>query len=264
MDDNAINLITSKLTKKSWIINQKGKRITEKFKIINKQEYDQFVRLITDKGTYIYHKQRDMILYHQPKGVKLGLRKLSDNAYAVEEDFQMVTLYNAQGYRVHDFEMVLRHGQDGFHVRKDGKWGVINSDLEWTVTPVFEKPVIYNEYGYATLIKEEKGLIINKKGETVTQIDNCTDLKFLSEDLIKIGYGKSCGVINLSGQILIPNQFADIEYLQNHLIVLGFDDKKGLYDKNGTKVLECIYDKITPWFDTFIAQQITTVQIPIN
>lgn len=114
----------------------------------------------------------------------------------------------------HDDDNNLWYEENILKVQRNGKYGLIN--LEGTL-------VLDCEYDSITPIQGVKNsLIVKKEGKT--------------------------GLVNSNGKIIVPAEYQEVSTLtsngDNGYIVKSSENKFGVFTKDGTKALDCIYDNI--------------------
>lgn len=258
-----ITLVKSRITKRSWLVNASGRRITPKFKIVNEYKVGGFVELTTKHLTIIYHEQVPKILSSETVG-GVSLYRLTDKlynlSYCKENDYGYY-LYSSNGTKIYNtsFESirVLSHAiiavetNDGYRLLDEKGNVIVDPSVK---NQVWRDVSAYNKFGYAkvTLERWNKYAVINKLGEYMFAPIECTALDFLTEELILVTRNKKYGVINIKGEEIVPAIYSDIEMVGDYFVVKI--QKYGLLDKAGKVLLECIYDEIIETPDKFVVR----------
>ena len=104
-------------------------------------------------------------------------------------------------------------------ISKSGKVGLINTDLKWTINPIFDNMAVYGEGLYATE-KNGKTGFINPQGEVIIPFDYGIDFSVKKETRFKNGIAilhkkQKYGIINKENKIIIPFEYDAILLLEN-------------------------------------------------
>lgn len=152
-----------------------------------------------------------------------------------------------------------------FALYKDDKWGIVDSNGNITINPMYQEMVIVPDSGKDVFlctydVNEETGeyktKAVNSKNEQIfTKYDKVEALEnydkdsniWYEKDVLKVEKDGLWGLINLDGNEILAPEYDNIETLkgfENSLIV----EKKGLVglvNAKGVKVLDADYIKIT-------------------
>ncbi|MBO5233557.1 MAG: WG repeat-containing protein [Prevotella sp.] len=137
-------------------------------------------------------------------------------------------------------------------VRKDGLAGLVDSNLEYILQPIYDAISMPTEEGYIICVKDGMIGCINTKGETVLDfkyrhwqpsLGNCFYIPI--EGLIDvIGNNGKYGYINTKGEVVIDFKFDYAESFESGVAPVRINNKWGLIDKNGEFVVEPQYEEI--------------------
>ena len=254
-----ILLVRSKYTKKAWLTNMVGKRITPKFKIIRKINLGKFVTLYTTKGVFIYHRHVLELLYtgtdvtiqsNIPK-----IEKLTENIYVIKFNCTKSCLFDSNGNKLYDydFENAINTNADVIIVRRNGLWGVIDKKLNWVVEPSFSAVSEFNSQGYCIvgLDRNTKIAIIDKLGNYILEPVSYQAAHFCTPDLLIVSRMGKHGVINLKADVIVPAEF-DLVVLKHGYIIVQVDGKYGIADIQGNVIIPCICSTVNEQQDKFI------------
>ncbi len=155
-----VTLKTSPTTKKSWLVDGDGVRLSERFKLKCQQRTGALTLITTDKGSILYSKySRDYIAATPGKGCWTVLEQLSDKVYLagwrgmcfsmayclLDEKLQAVNKEHKT------FSAIRTLTANLMAVQTDQGWGIID-----TVTGQFVEQPMYWE------IEQKDGKIIGK------------------------------------------------------------------------------------------------------
>lgn len=262
-----ITLVKSKITKRSWLVNARGRRITPKFKIVNEYREGEFVELTTKYLTIIYHEQVPEVLSIKQAG-GVSLHRLTDKLYKLvcwKNDECEEYLYTSCGKRLYDcsFQCIATLAPDVVGFESCDKWGLMDESGNIIVDTARDWRGIteFNKFGYAkvTLERWNKYAVINKLGVYMFAPIDCTALDFLTEELILVTRNRKYGVINIKGEEVVPAIYNNIKMVGDYFIVKI--QKYGLLDKAGKVLLECIYDEVIETPDKFVVRDFAKLEV---
>lgn len=252
-----ISLAKGIFTNKHWLETQDGKRITPKFIIENAEHVDQFVKLDTSKGTFVYNEYCGSILHQdatKAEGVKVY--KFADNIYCIEfcmervgcccqffspNGQELITNIVTQVHKINDSLIAVEDAFEG--------WGFTDEKLNWIVPPKYQE--FYNDiYGRTIACYDKKTDIITiepANGVQIAQIDGLF-VKYMSPEIVLITLNsKRFGLAKITGELIAPIKYSHVLKKKidgNDYYVVQFDGCYGLLDSNGNTCCECIYHKI--------------------
>ena len=261
-----ILLVRSKFTKRAWLTDVVGNRLTPKFKIVRKINLGRFVTLYTTKGTIIYHRHIPQLLYN---GVGLNINsyiprieKLAKNIYVIKFNYNKSDLFDGNGNKLFEygFENVINTNNNVIIVRKDGLWGMIDEDLNWIVKPSFSALSEFDVKGYCIVGLEQnsKIAVIDKSGNYILKPVCYQAAHFCNSDLLIVSNNGKHGVINLKGDVLVPAEF-DLIVLKHGYFIVQENAKYGIVDLQGNIIVQCICSAINEEQDRFIIH--TPIQV---
>ncbi|MFQ5447340.1 MAG: WG repeat-containing protein, partial [Saprospiraceae bacterium] len=146
----------------------------------------------------------------------------------------------------------LLAAQSLFPIKKNKKWGLMNSDGRIVQKPVYDAIGEFKQFGYAVMQRNGKvGMLSNKGAEVVPP--KYEDLKVLDSTLISVMYDGQWQVINLSGRIILKPGYDRVEMLnygsrslRSHRSYLAFlvNNKWGIVDGTGRIIAVPRYDEV--------------------
>ena len=167
-----------------------------------------------------------------------------------------------------------------FAVYSDNKWGILGSNGETIVNPMYqEMPIIVDENKDVFLctydVNEEDGnyktkAINSKNEEILTQYDKVEALEnydksenlWYEKDILKVEKDGKWGLIDLDGKELaepIYDSIKTIKGIENSIIVEK-DGKQGLINDKGSKIVDLEYKEIQSFGDDYKNGYITINQ----
>ena len=125
------------------------------------------------------------------------------------------------------YERVGYEQKDGYRVVVfNGKYGIVNRDLNETVTPKYDE---IEEWGIGRM-----------KGLWVVRLNGM------------------CGVITSEGREILPcvykyiKKYSDFEGKYNSTWIVCSEDGTGIYDDAGREIIPCVYHNVTGGADYFV------------
>ena len=122
---------------------------------------------------------------------------------------------------------------DLFPIKKEGKWGYINSSGELVVEAIYENACSFNE-GYAVVCRKNKTWLIDTKGDE-TFVSGYVMSSTVHEGLFKITENGKVGYMDTKGEVVIEPRYlegsdffdglASVKSAQNNM--WGYINKKG-------------------------------------
>lgn len=211
-----IRMVTSRLTRRSWLENVQGKRITPKFKLKFKHECGDFVILDTDKAEYIYHKFLPNII---TVAQFASVYSLGPSTYSIYNSNTGYSVYSSDATRINSVKCLdvkyLGLGLIGFKTQYG--WGIMKENGEILVNPCnnsrnWDGISHFGNFNYAivTLKKDEEYAVINERGEYIIDLVKCTNLKPLSDTRLFVYQHNKIGVIDITGTEIVPAIYTSI------------------------------------------------------
>lgn len=207
----------------------KGKRLTGWFANYDETVTGDFVKLETDVGTFVYHKNQPKLLYEQyDENEQAYIYKLTEDIYYLEVDCSafasLIQLYKVDGSIINmsAIEDVCPIGNDLFAAKEFfGDWGILDKDLNWRVYPIYEE-----------MFECINGIATGYIRESDTT------------DLISVDGNGDIRIVNVDGYV--------VQVLTKDFVISKKDDKKGIYNTKGEKILDFAYDGIRMLENHFI------------
>ena len=171
--------------------------------------------------------EKDKLAHVQSKENKWGLIR-TDGSYALSPKYNELKLFSEGIYAVRGLL----------------DWGLIDEDGNEILPPRYSE-IRTSKEDFAAFKEKGKWGFINKKGEVViaAQYDNVLDF---SSGLSAAVQNKKVGFINKGNNLVIPMIYEDATSFAPKMCVAAVkkDGKWGIIDKQGTILLEMIFDSI--------------------
>ena len=124
-------------------------------------------------------------------------------------------------------------------VKKDGKWGYINTDGEMVIDPIYDSANSFSE-GLAAVQSKGRWGYINTKGETVIAFTMDSTFAF-SDGMAVFASGIYYGYINREGKVVIKATYEEAGNFHNGIACVKEGVRYGFIDKEGNKLTEFEY-----------------------
>lgn len=174
----------------------------------------------------------------------------SDGLILAEED-KKCFVYNASGKRIASLTDRCAppvNGIDGFHnglarVEKKGKYGFIDKKGKIVIPVIYDQTGVFSEDLCPVKMKGKWGYI-NKSGKML--IDPQFEMAYaFNNQFAKVRKNGKVGIINREGKFHLPNEYDDIQEI-NELFVVELGGLKGLTGKDKSTITPIIYQEIKP------------------
>lgn len=260
----SIRLIKASFFNIGWLEDSEGKRITPIFLLQCYSEVGKFVLVDTNRGCFVYHKDKDELIYSNTTGAGVHIDHCIGDIY----DLNFVTETGRACHRLYfsdintpylECQDIKKISEDKYALKKDGLWGITDLNMAWLVTPRWLNIRKYNKYGHVVVYEKDGTMaIINEKCEYVISAINYDIRKAFSNELYLVYKEGLYGVIKTNGEMVIALNYHKIIMSNNYFIVK--QDKYGLYDVNGNRLLECIYAEIIETTDKFVVRDYARIE----
>lgn len=126
-------------------------------------------------------------------------------------------------------------GHDEDNEARTGKFGVIDRDGQWVVSPIFDEITKF-ENGYAITEKDNKKGVIDKEGNVI--IENLYDKIFAQDNYFELELNKKRGIADKKGNVILGLRY-DNCYLRKDGFISIYNKKGyGLADLKGKVVIK--------------------------
>lgn len=210
-----------------------------------KEEYDPAYDMMpiydTPIDSYISSDGHTIYVYNRGFYVKCGY--VSDKGViAIEPQFEEAGWFSSNGFA---------------NVKKDGKWGIINTHGKFVVAPDYDKIISNTDnYELISVRQDGKSKLINLKGETIADLESePRDLKEMIESGLPLLVRENAfpipikkdenkfDFIDIKGKTVFSGEFDYVWLFYNGIAKIMKKDKWGLIDSTGKVIAEPRYDK---------------------
>lgn len=232
----------------------RGRRLTNWFVDYVKTIAGDLVKLETDIGTFVYHKNNQQLLYEQyGEDEQVNIYKVTENIYSLEvecsDGYSLVELYRSAGDIVNTsvLEGAYHMGNNLIAAKEFlGNWGVLDENSNWKISPIYEAIFEFTN-GFATgYISESDStdlISLDQNGNLhIVNIDGYVAQK-LTKELVVSVKNKKQGVYNTKGEKILDIAYDRIKLEGSHFILIK-DDLFGLADVTGNILYKCKYYRI--------------------
>jgi hypothetical protein len=165
------------------------------------------------------------------------------------------------------FEQIGFYSENGtFPVKKDGKWGIVDTLERYVICPTFDYIDRFND-GYAIVKLGEKYSFINQQGETVVPF-LYESASFFKDGLASVSLRKgkkiSYGVIDTTFKFITKPKYKYIGDYYFGRAVCQKGLKYGYLDKQGRVAIKFKYDYASNFFDNLSIVKIKNDNYVIN
>jgi hypothetical protein len=149
--------------------------------------------------------------------------------------------------------------QQLFPIKKDKKWGLINSNGEMVLDPIYSAIGEFKHFGYAVMQRDDGvGLLDQNVNEVISPIYE--DVKVLDQDLIAVMDQGEWMVINIDEEIVLEKGYSRVYVWEGEYLAFIRNQKWGLAKKDGTLLSEPAYEGLklidNQYFETQIEDKI--------
>ena len=138
--------------------------------------------------------------------------------------------------------------------RSDGKWGYVDDNHCWIISPEFQTAQPFNNGLAPVMIAGKWGFIASDGTLAIPAVFDgykgygWSKLIF-NEGLNGVEIGSRYGFIDLAGQLVIPAQFSDVGSFANGLAPFSINGKWGYINKDGKVAIPPEYDEAFDFID---------------
>lgn len=248
-----MKIITGIFSKKKWVVNTKGVRVTPKCGDIKIAEYGPYsvIEMYDD-----YSKRKIRPSSAGLFSSKTARRIISYDIKAHRQIFDnVVALYFHHAW--HFFTLkgaYLRGGIKEFIRCSNYPYIIANIEnryyfLDETMSIVSDGYAYasnFDKYGYSEVIGYLSGkrYLINSNMEIVCGPIECDEIKAVSEDRFAVKIAGLYGLVDNTNKEILSAEYDEIIMFGSSHFKIKKTDKYGLVDNTGKSILECYYDNI--------------------
>lgn len=154
-----------------------------------------------------------------------------------------LTSINGILVRKEDYKDIESFGEGYFKLKRDGKWGILDSKLK-PITPFqYDKIKNFDENDLCEVMMDNRWGLVNKQGEEQVPVKYDEIGWFNSNDLYKVRIGNSSGLINKQGEEQVPVKYEYIG-MNDEFYKAGRNGKYAILDLNNNPITQFKYDGI--------------------
>lgn len=251
---------------RTWLVNNKGERITPVFKVICDYKVDGFVLYRTSEGHFLCHSMQPDIIYKDKyPNADVTLQKEDEHMYKLIHNVYgwKVTLFNESGKKITDKYTCVRHIKSGLCATEyNGLYGFIDGNANVIVPFKYKHVEDFTDDGYAivTTVDGMQTVIDTRGKELFTPIESYR-MNFLTSTLLKVNMKKGrVGVMDLEGNFILEPVYDDLWMRSGH-IQTKYGLKFGLATVTGEVEFECMYPEIIETPDKFVVHDFFKTEI---
>lgn len=145
--------------------------------------------------------------------------------------------------------------QSYFPVKVEKKWGLIDSDGQIVLAPIYDAIGEFKEYGYAVMQKQGSVGLLNRRGEEVFP-PQFEDIKVLDSTLMAVMDRGEWMVIDLRGRTILDKGYEQVKVWDSTFLVFQQDGRWGVTRKDGVVLIPPAYEKIYYERDLFFTTEV--------
>lgn len=133
--------------------------------------------------------------------------------------------------------------QQYFPIKVNKKWGLINTNGQVILEPVYDAIGEFKHFGYAVMQKEGSVGLLGPRGREIVP-PLYDDIKVLDSTLIAVMESGQWMVVNLHGKTVLEKGYQQVQVWNGYYLAYRQGGKWGLVNKFGHKLAEPAYDDI--------------------
>lgn len=259
-----MKIVRGRFSKKMWVVNSKGKRLTQKCASVNiRGTYGVFEVICLDDWSWSSH----MIMLFDTRtetifGKIQSYEKITDDLFAFSYGDNW-HFYNAKGKLlredVNDF--VIDDTIRLINATIGGKDYFLDYDLN-ILSDGFADATAFDKFGYSVVRQCKTGYcgVINTNMEFVIEPFDCDWINPLSKDYFDIRKRYKRGVIDIARKEIVPVEYDEVWFTCGYFRV-KYGKNFGLFNKNGNKIFDCIYPEIIETPDKFVVKDFAKLEV---
>jgi hypothetical protein len=134
--------------------------------------------------------------------------------------------------------------QQYFPIKVNKCWGLIDSEGEVVLSPVYEAIGEFKQFGYAVMQRNGGVGLLGPRGREIVA-PQYEDLKVLDTSLVAVRSQKEWMVIDLEGRIVLEKGYERVQVWDNCFLAYRRQDKWGVIDRAGQQIAAPVYDEIS-------------------
>lgn len=143
-----------------------------------------------------------------------------------------------------EYEQVYSDGMKFITVKKNGRYGIINYQLDQILPCAFEKIDLMGATGSLRVTQNSKAGLFTETGKPIIPVlyDSIVDFSLAQKlrGLYKVLLNNRYGIVNNEGKTIVPAVFTNV-FEKNNFLVVTNGNKYGLYNRDGKQVCDTTY-----------------------
>jgi hypothetical protein len=144
--------------------------------------------------------------------------------------------------------------QSYFPIKVEKKWGLINSEGQIVLDPVYDAIGEFKEYGYAVMQKQDGVGLLNRRGEEIFP-PQFEDIKVLDSTLMAVLDRGEWMVIDLQGRTILSKGYDKVKVWDSTFLVFQQKGRWGVIRKDGVSIVPAAYEEIHYEKDLFFTTE---------
>lgn len=224
--------------------NKKWGVLNDKFELVTEIKYDEIKNF---KGR-IGEKWEELKSYKQEVASLNLLRSSYRPSIKKEGEKYGVIDKNGRWLLPAEYDEIKRE-YSYFLLTRDGKKGLLAKDSTFLIPTQYQDIKYYSYEKFIKVKKDEKWGVINSQNKIVIPLQY-ERIENLGQNLIKIYDGKYWKLINYDGEEINGQEYSSVNFLSNmnnrDLIFVSQLYRSGIIDKKGNTILPCKFEKVIP------------------
>lgn len=134
-------------------------------------------------------------------------------------------------------------GQESYPIKVNKKWGLINSDGQVIVDPIYDAIGEFKQFGYAVMQRQGNVGMLNSFGEEII-LPEYQDIKVLDSMMIGVMQDNNWKVINLDGRVILDRNYERIQVWKGGFLGYMIDGKWGIVNHKGKHISKPQFDGV--------------------
>lgn len=152
------------------------------------------------------------------------------------------------------YEQVYSDGMRFITVKKNGRYGIINYQLQQVMPCAYDKIDIMGSSGNLRAVQNGKTGLFNDKGKMIIPVlyDTIDDFSLAEKlrGLYKVALNGRKGIVDAANDVIVPPVYEDVVEMNDFLVVRS-GKKYGLYSRDGKRVCDTVYQGFKPSFTKY-------------
>jgi len=244
-----MKIVTSKITKKSWLVNVKGQQITPKYRNISMQQYALFCVV---EGYDKNKEEKKIHIFDAKTANEMWFGNIKEYTVAFDnilifrtDKYWHMYAFDCNLLRRNIFDFLVSKRSQYILVNIQGKAYFMNQSLQ-LVSDCYKYLRDFDKFGYSVAkgSLSEMYYILNESMDIVTGPVDADMLKPLDKEFFLFWKNGLCGIIDKNRNEIIPAKYQEIVITGDNNFRLKAAGLYGMADRSGKIIMECVYDEI--------------------